>query len=174
MKFEPTTVEGAFVVERALIEDERGHFATIFGADEFRAHGLVTDFAQCNTSFNTLKGTLRGMHYADPPEVKLVRCTAGRVFDVALDLRPESPSYRQWAAAELSPGNGRAMYVPVGVAHGFYTLEDASEVLYHISLLYDPAAGRGVRWDDPAFGIGWPGPPSVISDRDRSYPDVDA
>jgi dTDP-4-dehydrorhamnose 3,5-epimerase len=173
VRFEPTRVEGAFVVERDVVADERGHFATIFRVDEFRAHGLATEFAQSSTSGNAVKGTVRGMHYSDPPEVKLVCCTAGRVFDVVLDLRPDSPSYREWAAAELSPGNGRAMYVPAGVAHGFYTLEDESEVLYQISLLYDPGTGRGVRWDDPAFGIEWPGVPSVISDRDRNFPDVD-
>jgi dTDP-4-dehydrorhamnose 3,5-epimerase len=170
--FAPTDVEGVFVVERDLIEDERGHFATIFREDEFAARGLVSEFAQCNTSRNTVKGTLRGMHYADPPEVKLVRCTRGRVFDVVLDLRPDSPSYRKWDGAELSPDNGLAMYVPTGVAHGFYTLEDDSEVLYHISLLYDPGAARGVRWDDPAFGIQWPGKPTVISERDHSFPDI--
>jgi dTDP-4-dehydrorhamnose 3,5-epimerase len=173
VNFEPTDVEGVFVVDRDVVPDERGHFATIFREDEFSAHGLATGFAQCNTSLNTRAATLRGMHFADPPEVKLVRCIRGRVFDVVLDLRPESPSYRRWAAAELSAGNGRAMYVPVGVAHGFYTLEDESEVLYHLSRLYDPEAARGVRWDDPAFDIEWPGEPAVISDRDRSFPDVD-
>jgi dTDP-4-dehydrorhamnose 3,5-epimerase len=171
--FDETSVAGAYVVRLEPIVDERGYFATVFDAAEFAARNLVTDFVQCSMSFNTVEGTLRGMHYADPPEVKLVRCTRGRVLDVALDLRPESPTYRQWAAEELSAANERAMYLPAGVAHGFYTLEDETVVLYQISELYDPSAARGVRWDDPAFGIQWPGVPTVMSERDRSYPDTE-
>jgi dTDP-4-dehydrorhamnose 3,5-epimerase len=172
--FDEMSIVGAYVVSSEPVRDERGYFATVFDVDAFHARGLVTRVAQCSTSFNTVKGTLRGMHYTDPPEIKLVRCARGRVFDVVVDLRPESASYRAWAAAELSPANSRALYVPAGVAHGFYTLEDESEVQYQISRRYDPTAGRGVRWDDPAFGIQWPGAPVVIADRDRSYPDVDA
>jgi dTDP-4-dehydrorhamnose 3,5-epimerase len=167
--FEPVSVDGVFIVQPEPITDERGYFARVFCADEFVAHGLTANVAQCSISFNPSKGTLRGLHYADPPEEKLVRCTRGRIFDVVVDVRPESPSYRRWTSAELSADNAHAFYVPAGVAHGFYTLEDDCEVLYQISTRYDADAARGVRWDDPAFGIDWPGAPTLISERDRSY-----
>ena len=137
------------------------------------AHGLASRLHQVSLSFNPRAGTLRGLHFQEAPhrEAKLVRCTRGRVFDVAVDLRPDSPTYRGWAGAELDPENGDAFYVPEGCAHGLLTLADDTEVVYHIAGGYAPAAQRGVRWDDPAFGIAWPMPPAVINDRDATFPD---
>jgi dTDP-4-dehydrorhamnose 3,5-epimerase len=171
--FEPTAIPGVVVVRPERFADARGHFARTWDGDELAAHGLNPRVVQCSTSFNARAGTLRGMHYQAAPhaEAKLVRCTRGRVFDVALDLRPGSPTFRQWAGAELSAENGAALYVPEGCAHGFLTLEDASEVFYMISAPYAPEAARGARWDDPAFGIRWPAAPRVIHDRDAGYPD---
>jgi dTDP-4-dehydrorhamnose 3,5-epimerase len=176
--FRETAIDGAFVVEPERIEDERGFFARTFCAEEFRAHGLDARVAQSNTSFNRRTGTLRGMHWQQAPhgEAKLVRCTRGAIFDVAIDLRRDSPTHRCWAAAELTEDNGLALFVPVGCAHGFQTLADDSEVLYLMSTPYVPGSGRGVRWDDSAFGIEWPEPPPdgrTISERDASYPDFD-
>lgn len=176
MIFMDTSVAGAVVIEPGRFTDERGHFARTYCESEFCKRGLDARVSQCSTSFNISAGTLRGMHYqADPhAEAKLVRCTRGAVHDVALDLRPDSPSYRRWHAVELSEENGRALFVPAGCAHGFQTLRDASEVLYQISVPYEPSAARGVRWDDPAFGISWPAPPPsgrTLSDRDSTYPD---
>jgi dTDP-4-dehydrorhamnose 3,5-epimerase len=173
MIFAKTPLAGAFVIEPEPLEDERGLFARTFCADEFEAHGLSPSVAQCNVSFNAQRGTLRGMHYqADPHgECKLVRCTSGTIHDVLVDLRPESPTYCRWFAAELSARNRRMLYVPTGLAHGFQTLEDGSEVFYQMSESYVPAAFRGVRFDDPAFGIDWPEPVRVVSARDRDYAD---
>jgi dTDP-4-dehydrorhamnose 3,5-epimerase len=176
LKLVATPIPGAFVIESNRIDDNRGYFARTFCEREFRQHGLDSRVSQCSTSFNGKAGTLRGMHYqADPhAEAKVVRCTRGAVHDVALDLRPDSPSYLQWHAVELSEDNGRALFVPAGCAHGFQTLLDASEILYQISVPYEPSAARGVRWDDPTFGISWPAPPPsgrTISERDSTYPD---
>jgi dTDP-4-dehydrorhamnose 3,5-epimerase len=175
MRFELAEVIGAFLIEPERITDERGFFARIWCRDEFAAHGLNPALAQANVSFNHRKGTLRGMHYQAAPhqEAKLVRCTRGAIWDVVLDLRPGSPTYRAWTGAELSDANRAMLYVPEGCAHGFLTLTDAAEVAYQMSVSYAPDAARGVRYDDPAFGIEWPGAVMVISQRDASYPDVD-
>jgi dTDP-4-dehydrorhamnose 3,5-epimerase len=173
MRFTETKVAGAYLIEPEPIADERGFFARTWCQEEFAANGLNRDLAQANISFNHRKGTLRGMHYQEAPhqEAKLVRCTRGAIFDVALDLRPDSPTYRAWFGAELTDENRSMLYVPEGCAHGFLTLADATEVAYQMSAPYAPAAARGVRWDDPAFGIEWPGEVVVINERDRTYPD---
>ena len=176
MRFTETRVVGAFLIEPEPITDERGFFARIWCRDEFAAHGLNPTLAQANVSFNHRKGTLRGMHYQAAPhqEAKLVRCTRGAIWDVVLDLRPDSSTYRAWTGAELSDANRAMLYVPEGCAHGFLTLTDAAEVAYQMSVPYAPEAARGVRYDDPAFGIEWPGEVVVINQRDASYPDVDS
>ena len=174
MRFEPTAIPGCVVVHPERFADARGHFARTWDGALFARHGLNSAVAQCSVSYNARKGTLRGMHYQAPPhaEAKLVRCTRGALYDVCLDLRPDSPAYRAWVGVELTPENGRALYLPEGCAHGFLTREDATEVFYMISAPYVPEAGRGVRWDDPAFGIAWPGEVAVIHERDAAYPDV--
>jgi len=173
MKFTETKLRGAFIITPDLIEDERGFFARTFCRREFEEHGLNSNLVQCNISFNKTKGTLRGMHYQAAPhgEVKLVRCTAGTIYDVIVDLRPESPTFRQWLAAELSEKNHQLLYVPEGFAHGYQTLEPQAEVFYQVSASYHRASERGVRWNDSAFGIKWPLPARVISKKDSSYPD---
>jgi dTDP-4-dehydrorhamnose 3,5-epimerase len=173
MRFAPLAVNGAWLIEPERVEDERGFFARTWCTREFAAHGLTPRVVQTNVSFNTRRGTLRGLHYQTAPaeEAKVVRCTRGRLWDVVLDLRPHSRTYVAHAAVELSADNRLAVYVPEGCAHGFLTLEDATEVLYEMSEYHAPASARGVRWDDPAFAIPWPAPVHVISDRDRSYPD---
>lgn len=174
MRFLPTELLGVFIVEPELREDDRGFFARTWCREEFAAAGLVTDWVQCNVSFNRRAGTLRGMHWQAAPheEVKLVRCTMGAAFDVVLDLRRDSPSFKRWLGVEVTAENRRAVYIPAGCAHGFQTLTDATELFYHMSALYHPEAARGVRWDDPAFGIIWPPcPERVIAPRDRSFPD---
>ena len=176
MRFSETSVAGALVVEPDRFEDERGFFARTFSSAEFAARGLDVRVDQCSTSFNARAGTLRGLHYQEAPhaEAKLVRCTRGAIYDVALDLRPDSPSYLRWTGVELSADNGRALYIPEGCAHGFQSLVDATEVLYQISAPYVPSAARGVRFDDPAFAIDWPpAPPGgrTMSARDAEYPD---
>lgn len=170
MKFVPTAVSGAFIVEVDARSDERGLFARTFDAKSFADHGLVPVYPQCNVSQNHRRGTLRGMHYqAEPrPEIKLVRATRGRVFDVALDLRLDSPTYLKWAAVELDAAQYNAFYIPAGCAHGFLTLEDDCELFYQMSEVYVPELARGVRWDDPAFSIAWPFTPGVISERDAA------
>ncbi|MBX4918644.1 dTDP-4-dehydrorhamnose 3,5-epimerase [Rhizobium bangladeshense] len=170
MKFVPTAVSGAFVVEVDARSDERGLFARTFDAKSFADRGLVPVYPQCNVSQNHKRGTLRGMHFqADPrPEIKLVRATRGRVFDVALDLRRDSPTYLQWASVELDARSRNAFYIPAGCAHGFLTLEDDCELFYQMSEVFVPELARGVRWDDPAFSIAWPFEPSVISERDAA------
>lgn len=172
MKFHETPLAGVVVVELELLDDERGSFARTFDASEWELRGLSTRVAQCNLSRNARSGTLRGLHYQAAPheEAKLVRCARGAIFDVAVDLRPQSPSLHQWFGLELSEANDRLLYIPEGCAHGFLTLSDASEVLYQMSELYVPDAARGLRWDDPALAIDWPAPPAVISERDRSFP----
>jgi dTDP-4-dehydrorhamnose 3,5-epimerase len=173
VRFTETDVAGTFLIELEPIADRRGWFARSFCTREFAEHGLDPVVAQCNVSFNALAGTLRGMHFQAEPdgEAKLVRCTRGAIYDVVVDLRPDSPSHRRWVGFELTPENGRMMYAPVGTAHGFVTLVDASEVHYQMSHPYAPGAARGVRFDDPAFGIEWPVAATIVSERDRAYPD---
>ena len=172
MIFTPTAVDGAFLVDIEPHVDERGFFARTFCVEEFRAAGLDPAVIQCSVSQNRRRGTLRGMHLQDEraPEPKLVRVTRGSVWDVVLDLRPHSPTYLAHEGAELSAANHRSMYVPPGCAHGFLTLEDDAEVSYQIGAAFDPAAQVGVRYDDTAFGIAWPAPVEVISERDASWP----
>jgi dTDP-4-dehydrorhamnose 3,5-epimerase len=173
VKLVPTPLAGAYVVELEPLRDERGFFARTFDAAQFEAAGLDARIAQCNTSFNARAGTLRGLHYqADPHgEGKLVRCTRGAVWDVAVDLRPASETYCRWFGVELRADGVASYFIPAGLAHGFVTLADDSEVHYQMTYHYVPEAGRGVRWDDPAFGIEWPAAPSTLSERDATYPD---
>jgi dTDP-4-dehydrorhamnose 3,5-epimerase len=176
VKLVETPLPGAYVVELEPLRDERGWFARTFDAAAFAELGLDPAVVQCNTSFNERAGTLRGMHFqADPHgEPKLMRCTRGAVFDVLVDLRPDSPAFRRWFGIELRAGGPATLFAPAGLAHGFQTLEDASEVHYQMGAPYVPGAARGVRWDDPAFGIAWPEPPPggrVMSERDATYPD---
>ncbi|HRD75892.1 MAG TPA: dTDP-4-dehydrorhamnose 3,5-epimerase [Hyphomicrobiaceae bacterium] len=174
MKIAETPLAGAYVIELEPIADERGSFARSFCEREFAAAGLATRFPQWSVSRNATRHTLRGMHYQEAPhaEIKLVRCTAGSVRDVIVDLRTESRTYCKWFAVDLTAESGRALYIPEGFAHGFQTLTDNAEVTYHISAFYVPGAGRGVRWDDPAFAIAWPEAPArIMSERDRTYPD---
>ena len=176
MIFTELPLPGAFLVEMEKLTDERGYFARTFSVGEFADHGLNPTVDQCSLSYNAERLTLRGMHYQAAPhgECKLVRCTRGAIFDVAVDVRPSSPAYLSWHGVELTEDSGRAVYWPDGVAHGFLTLREASEVLYLISAPHAPAAARGVRWDDPAFSVAWPAEPRVISERDRHYPDFGA
>jgi dTDP-4-dehydrorhamnose 3,5-epimerase len=171
MTFTETRLAGAFLVTPELIEDERGFFTRAFCHDEFKRRGLEPNVAQCNISFSRARGTLRGMHYQIAPhqEVKLVRCTMGAVFDVIIDLRADSRSYLNWFGIELTADNRVMVYVPRGLAHGYITLRDSSEVCYQVSEFYAKGGERGVRWNDPAFGIEWPIEPQVISERDRSH-----
>jgi dTDP-4-dehydrorhamnose 3,5-epimerase len=174
-----TPLAGAWVVELDRHEDERGFFARTFDRDEWAAHGMDPAVVQCSTSFNARAGTLRGMHFQAEPhgEPKLVRCTRGAIHDVIVDLRPGSPTHRRWFGIDLTAHDGTALYVPVGMAHGFQTLVDESEVLYMMGHEHVPESARGVRWDDPAFAIDWPEPPSggrTISERDAAYPAYDA
>jgi dTDP-4-dehydrorhamnose 3,5-epimerase len=174
MLFIETKLAGAFLIQPQPVEDERGFFARTWCQHELEEHGLVSRLAQCSVSYNRRKGTLRGMHYQIAPhqEEKVVRCTQGALWDVIVDLRPESPTFKQWVGYELSAGNRAQLYIPVGCAHGFQTLEDETEALYMISGFYHPESARGVRWDDPAFGIQWPETDKrIISDRDGGYPD---
>ncbi len=173
MIFSGTVLDGVVEIEVEQRLDERGLFARTWCREEFRRAGLRAEIVQCSLSFNRRRGTLRGLHYQTAPhaEAKLVRCTRGAVYDVALDLRPESPTFRRWTATELTAENRRALYIPEGCAHGFLTLEDNTEVFYQMSESYHPEAARGVRWNDPAFGIVWPAEVTVISERDRCYPD---
>ena len=173
MRFTDTNIAGVVIVDTEAHEDARGAFARLQCPDAFAAAGHPFVPAQTSLSRNTHAGTLRGMHYQPAPhaETKLVRAVRGRMFDVALDLRPDSPTHRQWASAELSADNGRALLIPEGVAHGFLTLEPDTDVLYQISPAFRPGHDAGVRWDDPAFGIAWPSPPKTVSDRDASYAD---
>ena len=173
MIFLETPLAGAFVIDIEPHEDERGFFARTFCKEEFEALGLDATVVQSSVSFNRQTGTLRGMHYQAPPheETKVVRCTAGAIYDVIIDMRPLSPTFVQWHGVKLSAENRTMFYIPDGFAHGFLTLEDNTEVLYQMSEFYYPESARGVRWDDPAFGVEWPAEPTAISDHDRSYPD---
>lgn len=175
MIFRETPLIGVWLIEPELIGDERGWFARTFDHEEFRARGLNPEVVQCNTSYNAKRDTLRGMHYQAHPhgESKLVRCVRGAIFDVAVDLRGDSPSFCAWHGAELSAENGHALYIPAGLAHGFQTLTDDCEVIYQMGHRYVPEAARGVRFDDAAFGIDWPAPRGerIVSERDTSYSD---
>jgi dTDP-4-dehydrorhamnose 3,5-epimerase len=171
MNFIETPLEGAFIVDLALHQDDRGFFARSYCSEEFAAKGLGPPLLQCSVSYNTLKGTLRGMHYQGAPyeEHKLVRCTGGAIFDVIVDIRRDSPSYRRWFGTHLNSENRRALFIPPGFAHGFVTLSDHAEVYYMISVPHAPEFGRGFRWNDPAFAIEWPVAPRVISARDAAF-----
>ena len=176
MIFRETRLKGVFEIDLTPQEDERGLFARSYCWREFQAHGLNPRVVQCNLSYNRSRGTLRGMHYQDATdaEAKLIRCVRGALYDVAVDIRADSPTFRQWTAVELRADLGRPsrmLYLPEGLAHGFLTLEDDTEVFYQMSEFYAPQAARGFRWNDPAFSVDWPEPVRMISDRDRSYPD---
>lgn len=172
MIFSAGAVEGAFAIELEPRRDARGWFARTWCERELADHGLVARIAQVNAQWSPQPGTLRGLHFQEPPhaEVKIVRCTRGGVYDVVVDLRPASPTFLRWMARELTPDNGLMLYAPEGCAHGYLTLERDSEVTYLTSACYAPEAARGVRFDDPAFGIDWPAPVRVVSDQDRSWP----
>ncbi len=171
MRFAETGLDGARVIDPSPHEDDRGRFMRAWCAREFAEHGLHFVPVQANMGFSVQKGTIRGMHYqtAPAPEAKLVRCTRGAIFDVALDLRPNSPTYRKWFGIELTAENGRMLYVPENCAHGYQTLEQCTEMYYMTSTFYEPAAVRGVRFDDPAFNIRWPLDASVVSEQDRNW-----
>jgi dTDP-4-dehydrorhamnose 3,5-epimerase len=173
MIFTEASLPDVYVISIQAHRDHRGFFARTFCEKELAAYSLPTRYVQWSISFNERKGTLRGMHFQLPPkeESKLVRCTRGAAYDVILDLRRESPTYLRWAAFELTAENHTAVYVPPGCAHGFQTLEPDTELLYHISEFYEPSAAGGVRWNDPAFGIHWPLPDPILSERDRDLPD---
>ncbi|HKS82819.1 MAG TPA: dTDP-4-dehydrorhamnose 3,5-epimerase [Candidatus Acidoferrales bacterium] len=171
MKFLPTEIPGVYIIEPELIADERGFFARTFCAKEFAARGFAAHMAQCSISFNRRKGTLRGMHYQAAPheEARLVRCTRGAIFDVVLDLRERSAAFGRWAGFELTAENRRTIYIPEGMAHGFQTLADETEVHYQMSAAYEEASARGVRWNDPAFAIRWPMANPILSERDARH-----
>ncbi|MDO9028023.1 MAG: dTDP-4-dehydrorhamnose 3,5-epimerase [Candidatus Roizmanbacteria bacterium] len=173
MLFTETKLKGAFIIDIEPREDERGFFARSWCEDEFKRHGLNPRLAQCNISFNKQRGTLRGMHYqaAPFPEAKLVRCTMGAIYDVIIDLRAGSPTFKQWFSVELSAENRRALYIPEDFAHGFQTLTDNTEVFYQMTEFYHPECARGVRWDDPVFGVVWPTESQIISRQDSEFAD---
>ena len=174
MILKETDIEGAFVVAPERFADERGYFEKVWSEREFAARGVTARFVEGNASFNPRRGTLRGLHYQAAPhgQAKLVRCTHGRVFDVGVDLRPRSPTFRRWVGVELSAENRLMLYLPAAFAHGYLTLEDDSEVSYLVDSVFDAASGRGARWDDPAFQIEWPDAGTlIINERDRTYPD---
>lgn len=175
MLFTETCLKGAFLIEPERHEDERGFFARTWCRHEFAAHGLNAELVQCNVSYNRRKGTLRGMHYQRAPyaEAKLVRCTRGAIYDVIIDLRPDSPTRLQWLAVRLTAEDGRMLTIPEGFAHGFQTLEDDTEVFYQMSAFYAPEAAAGIRWNDPYFGISWPLADPILSEKDRAYPDFE-
>jgi dTDP-4-dehydrorhamnose 3,5-epimerase len=175
MIFAPTPLDGPFLIDLEKRGDDRGFFARAFCSREFREHGLADRFRQVNNSVSSEKGTLRGLHYQLPPsaEVKLVRCIRGALYDLILDLRPESPTFKRAWGTELTAENRRMLYVPEGFAHGFVTLEDDTEAFYFVTAEYDPERERGVRWNDPAFDLQWPIEPTVLSDKDAGLPDFD-
>jgi len=173
MKFLQTPIPGTFVIDLEPREDDRGFFARTWCQREFEEHDLDSNLSQCSISVNKKRGTLRGMHYQAAPheEAKLVRCTKGAIYDVVLDLRSDSPTFKQWISEELTAQNHRALFIPKGCAHGFQTLEDDTEVLYLISVFYVPDSARGVRCDDPAFAITWPIEEKILSEKDQQLPD---
>jgi dTDP-4-dehydrorhamnose 3,5-epimerase len=172
MIFRETPLAGAFVLEPERFEDDRGFFARTYDREQFEAHGLGPEVVQCSVSYNHRRGTLRGLHFQAAPneEIKLVRCTRGRIWDVIVDVRPGSPTRGRHFSIVLSAEEGNALYVPKGMAHGFITLEDATEIFYQISERYSPEHSRGYRWDDPTFAIPWPEPITIMSDKDRNLP----
>lgn len=174
MKFTELDIAGVYLITLEPYRDERGFFARAWCRHEFEEHGLAPHVAQVNVSYNKHAGTLRGMHYQMPPygETKLVRCTRGAIYDVVIDMRPDSPSFRSWVGAELTADNRQMLYVPENFAHGFITLTDNTEITYQVSQFYTPEAERGVRYDDPAFGIEWPVPIRVVSEKDKNWPDI--
>ena len=174
MHFETLELAGTYRLVPEPRHDERGFFARTFCGEELQAHGLVDQFAQSSISVNPRRGTVRGLHYSVAPhaETKIVRCTAGEISDVLVDIRPESPTFRQWISITLSAENRHALYIPIGIAHGFQTLRHDTEVLYMIDVPYAAESARGLRWNDPALDLSWPEPISLISDRDLSYPDL--
>jgi dTDP-4-dehydrorhamnose 3,5-epimerase len=176
MRFEPTPLQDAYLIDLEKRGDARGFFARLFCETEFGAAGLATRFVQANNSLSAKRGTLRGLHYQLPPagEVKVVRCVRGSLWDAIVDLRADSPTFKQWFGAELSAENRRMMYVPRGFAHAILTLADDTEALYLVSHAYAPEAERGVRWNDPAIGVEWPVTPIEISPKDAAWPDLDA
>jgi len=173
MIFKKTKISGVYLLEPERLTDERGFFARVWCQSEFTEHGIDPRVVQCNLSFNPHKGTMRGMHYQRAPheETKIVRCTMGAIFDVALDLRRDSPTFKQWVGAPLTAENREMLVIPPGCAHGYLTLAPNTEVFYQMSAYYVPTHGAGVRWNDPAFGIHWPADVTTIADRDRDYPD---
>ncbi|HSE41939.1 MAG TPA: dTDP-4-dehydrorhamnose 3,5-epimerase [Acidobacteriota bacterium] len=173
MIFSETELKGAYLIEPERKEDNRGFFARTYCVNEFKEFGLNTNLVQCSISFNKKKGTLRGMHFQIAPyeEAKVVRCTKGEIFDVIIDLRPNSKTFKKHISAVLTEQNRKMLYVPEGFAHGFQTLTDNAEVFYQMSQLYSPDYARGVRWNDPVFGIVWPQDDRIIIERDRNYPD---
>jgi dTDP-4-dehydrorhamnose 3,5-epimerase len=175
MIFHKTKLQGAFIIEPQQFADERGFFSRNWSQREFDAQGMTARFVETNTSLSVKTGTLRGMHFQRPPyaQAKLVRCTAGSIYDVIIDLRADSPSFKQWEAVELSADNHLMLYIPEGFAHGFQTLSENSEVFYQVSDYYQPDSARGVRWNDPVFGIEWPEADRTIIARDNDYPDFD-
>lgn len=174
MKFTATAIEGAYVIDLEPSADERGFFARTFCRDEFAKLGLEGTFAQCNVSRNVRKGTIRGLHFQASPdeETKVVSCTHGAIFDVIVDLRAQSATFGRWASFKLTRDNRRAVYIPKGVAHGFQSLEDDTDVFYLMGQRYRPESARGVRWNDPRLGIPWPVSEVIVSDRDRQFPGI--
>jgi dTDP-4-dehydrorhamnose 3,5-epimerase len=175
MKFNDTSLNGAYVIEPDKMRDERGFFARTFCQREFAVHGIDSMTVQCNISFNGIRGTLRGMHLQKAPygEARLIRCTRGAIHDVIIDLRRDSATFKRWFAVQLTAKNHKMIYVPQGFAHGFLTLEEDTEVFYQMSEFYRPEFAFGVRWNDPSFGIDWPFTPTVLSERDRHYDDFE-
>ena len=172
MNFTETILKGAFIIDVEPREDERGFFARSWCEDEFRQHGLNPHLVQCNISFNKKRGTLRGMHYQSAPfaEAKVVRCTMGEIYDVIIDLIPESPTFKQWIGVELTAANRRMLYIPENFAHGFQTLVDDTEVFYQMSEFYYPECAHGIRWNDPTFGVEWNYSPPILSQKDNGFP----
>jgi dTDP-4-dehydrorhamnose 3,5-epimerase len=174
MIFKETKLKGAFIIETEPIGDNRGLFARAWCQKEFEAHGLIKSFVQANLTFSPKLGTLRGLHYQIAPheEIKLVRCTRGAIYDVIIDLRPESPTFKQWLATNLTADNHKMIYIPGGFAHGYQILMDDTEVFYQVGQFYAPECERGIRWNDPSFAIDWPiNSPLILSEKDKHWPD---
>jgi len=172
MIYTPSRIPGAWIMDVEPVHDQRGFFATTWLPEELRERGMDPALAQCNLAFNHKRGTLRGMHLQSEPhaQIKIVRATRGALLDVIVDLRPDSPTFKKWDAVELTGDNRRMLYIPAGIAHGYLTLSDDTEAYYHASTPWAPSAERGVRWNDPAFGIEWPFTPTVISSKDEAWP----